>query len=81
LCRKDSLKPPICQRRFRSLLSPGKITNPERPTGTEILVPAGIPLADAEKTLILAALERNSGDKKTTAEELGISLKTARTTG
>jgi two-component system response regulator AtoC len=46
------------------------------PNGTQILVPTGIPLADAEKTLILAALERNGGDKKATAAELGISLKT-----
>lgn len=54
----------------------GEDNQPREADGTEILVPAGIPLADAEKTLILAALERNSGDKKTTAEELGISLKT-----
>lgn len=45
-------------------------------TEPEICVPLGMPLADSERTLILAALERNDGDKKTTAEELGISLKT-----
>ena len=33
-------------------------------------------LAEAEKSLILASLRRNEGDKKITAAELGISLKT-----
>jgi two-component system, NtrC family, response regulator AtoC len=42
----------------------------------QISVPMGAPLAEVEKTLILAALDRNDGDKKITAEELGISLKT-----
>jgi two-component system response regulator AtoC len=42
----------------------------------QIAVPIGVPLADVEQTLIMASLERNSGDKKATAQELGISLKT-----
>jgi two-component system, NtrC family, response regulator AtoC len=42
----------------------------------QISVPMGVPLADVERTLILAALDRHDGDKKVTAEELGISLKT-----
>jgi len=45
-------------------------------TESIITMPTGIPLADAERTLILASLERNAGDKKSTADELGISLKT-----
>lgn len=43
---------------------------------TLISVPTGVPLAEVERTLIMAALQRHAGDKKTTAEELGISLKT-----
>lgn len=41
-----------------------------------ISMPSGIALADAEKTLILDSLERNQGDKKIAAKELGVSLKT-----
>lgn len=43
---------------------------------SQIAIPTGVPLAEMERMMILAALERNAGDKKTTAEELGISLKT-----
>ncbi|MEZ5572532.1 MAG: sigma-54 dependent transcriptional regulator [Halioglobus sp.] len=49
---------------------------PSGGTGERISLPTGISLAEAEKTLILAALERYEGDKKAVAEELGISLKT-----
>jgi len=38
--------------------------------------PAGSSLADVERQLILSTLERLSGDKRQTAEVLGISLKT-----
>lgn len=44
--------------------------------GSEILVPVGIPLADANKQLILATLKQCGGVKKAAAEMLGISLKT-----
>jgi DNA-binding NtrC family response regulator len=44
--------------------------------GAEILVPVGVPLADANKQLILATLKQCGGVKKTAAEMLGISLKT-----
>ena len=36
----------------------------------------GISLEEAERELILATLERNGGDKRRTAEILGIALKT-----
>ncbi|HLR78366.1 MAG TPA: sigma-54 dependent transcriptional regulator [Burkholderiaceae bacterium] len=45
-------------------------------TGAEISVPVGVPLADANKQLILATLKQCGGVKKTAAEILGISLKT-----
>ncbi len=41
-----------------------------------VSVNAEASLAEAEKSLILASLRRNEGDKKITAAELGISLKT-----
>jgi DNA-binding NtrC family response regulator len=44
--------------------------------GTEILVPVGVPLADANRQLILATLKQCGGVKKAAAEMLGISLKT-----
>ncbi len=43
---------------------------------TEISLPVGVPLADANKQLILATLKQCGGVKKTAAEMLGISLKT-----
>ncbi len=46
------------------------------PTGSEISVPVGIPLAEANRQLILATLEQCGGVKKLAAEMLGISLKT-----
>lgn len=42
----------------------------------EISVPIGVPLADANRQLILATLKQCGGVKKTAAEVLGISLKT-----
>lgn len=42
----------------------------------EISVPIGVPLADANRQLILATLRQCGGVKKTAAEVLGISLKT-----
>lgn len=44
--------------------------------GFEILVPVGVPLADANRQLILATLKQCGGVKKAAAEMLGISLKT-----
>ncbi len=45
-------------------------------TVSEILVPVGVPLADANKQLILATLKQCGGVKKLAAEMLGISIKT-----
>lgn len=44
--------------------------------GAEILVPVGVPLADANRQLILATLKQCGGVKKLAAETLGISIKT-----
>lgn len=44
--------------------------------GSEISVSVGIPLADANRQLILATLQQCGGVKKAAAEKLGISLKT-----
>ena len=44
--------------------------------GAEISVSVGVPLADANKQLILATLAQCGGVKKAAAEKLGISLKT-----
>ncbi|MFC4276931.1 sigma-54-dependent transcriptional regulator [Achromobacter aloeverae] len=50
---------------------------PEKATvGTQITVPVGVPLADADRQLIFATLEQCGGVKKHAAEILGISLKT-----
>lgn len=46
------------------------------PHGSEILVPVGVPLADANRQLILATLKQCGGVKKLAAETLGISIKT-----
>lgn len=45
-------------------------------TDDEVTVPVGTPLAEAERQLIMATLQRFQGNKKKTAETLGISLKT-----
>ncbi len=42
----------------------------------DIGIPLGMPLAEVEKRIILANLEHADGNKKATAEALGISLKT-----
>ena len=44
--------------------------------GSEVLVPVGVPLADANRRIILATLKQCGGVKKAAAEMLGISLKT-----
>jgi two-component system response regulator AtoC len=45
-------------------------------TGPNLHLKVGTSLEDAERRLILATLDQYEGDKKTTAEVLGISLKT-----
>ena len=52
----------------------GDLRRPTRPNHIEIHVGASI--ADVEKQLILATLDRFQGDKPRTAEALGVSLKT-----
>jgi len=56
----------------------GDDTSIESPAVSEGVVPVefGSTLAEAERKIILATLERHDGDKKRTASELGISLKT-----
>ena len=44
--------------------------------GSDISLPVGVPLADANRQLILATLKQCGGVKKVAAERLGISLKT-----
>lgn len=44
--------------------------------GTEIAVPVGIPLADANRQIILETLKQTGGAKKQAAQILGISTKT-----
>jgi len=48
----------------------------ERPAGESIALSVGTSLADAERRLILATLASLDGDKRRTADVLGISLKT-----
>ncbi len=55
---------------------PAEISGEERPTGPFIRVRVGTPISEAEKRLILATLRELQGDKKRTAETLGVSLKT-----
>jgi transcriptional regulator with PAS, ATPase and Fis domain len=43
---------------------------------SDLGIEIGMPIAEAERRLVLATLERTSGDKKRAAEVLGISLKT-----
>jgi two-component system, NtrC family, response regulator AtoC len=45
-------------------------------TSSDLLVPAGTPIAEAERQLILATLDHFEGDKKKVASALKISLKT-----
>ncbi len=51
---------------------------PRKPTRRDghLLISIGTPLADAEREMILATLEHFSGDKRQTAQTLGVSLKT-----
>jgi DNA-binding NtrC family response regulator len=50
---------------------------PTGPTGDAPLgIEVGISIAEAERRLIEATLERLDGDKKSTAEVLGVSLRT-----
>jgi len=47
------------------------------PTDTDVVrIPVGTPIREAERSLIMATLERHDGNKAMTAEVLGISLKT-----
>ncbi len=54
----------------------GAMTNEPTPSGPVIHVAVGSSIADAEKALIMATLEQYEGNKKETADVLGISLKT-----
>jgi DNA-binding NtrC family response regulator len=51
-------------------------TEEPMPSGDFIQVPVGSSIADAEKKLIMATLDRYDGNKKDAADTLGISLKT-----
>ncbi|MGH8673409.1 MAG: helix-turn-helix domain-containing protein [Burkholderiales bacterium] len=46
------------------------------PAGDCLQFEIGTPLSDMERTTILATLDQCSGDKRRTAEMLGVSLKT-----
>jgi len=48
----------------------------EQPAGDQLRISVGESIDDTEKKLIFATLEANGGDKKATAESLGVSLKT-----
>ncbi|OWT67937.1 MULTISPECIES: sigma-54 dependent transcriptional regulator [unclassified Achromobacter] len=62
---------------IRANVVPLQMATSERATvGTQITVPVGVPLADADRQLIFATLEQCGGVKKHAAEILGISLKT-----
>src|SRR5690606_36669762 len=52
------------------------LSQPSSVQGAEILLPVGMPLADANRQLILATLKQCGGVKKLAAEALGISIKT-----
>jgi DNA-binding NtrC family response regulator len=54
----------------------GAMTNEAPASGPVVRVTVGSSIADAEKALILATLDRYDGNKKEAAEVLGISLKT-----
>ncbi|MEZ8532103.1 helix-turn-helix domain-containing protein, partial [Vibrio cyclitrophicus] len=51
---------------------------PPLETGTTVedMVPAGVSLEKIEKAAIINTLEENEGNKKETAQDLGISIKT-----
>ena len=46
------------------------------PSKRSITIEPGMPLADAERLLVIATLDLNGGDKSKTAQMLGISTKT-----
>ena len=48
----------------------------QRPTPPAIIVPLGTPLSVASRELILSTLEHCGGERKRTAEMLGICTKT-----
>lgn len=50
--------------------------SPSGGSSKDIVLPVGVPLAEANRELILATLKQCGGVKKLTAERLGISLKT-----
>lgn len=52
------------------------LLEPEEPRGEVLTVPADLSIAEMEKRLIRAALDRFSGDRKQAAEALGISERT-----
>lgn len=58
-----------------AILASAAPRKPSRRDG-HLLIGIGTPLADAERAMILATLEHFSGDKRQTAQTLGISLKT-----
>jgi len=55
---------------------PAEISDLPPVEGSALRITVGTPLADAEKRLLLAALDSFGGDRKQTAEALGISTKT-----
>lgn len=56
------------------VIRPGDL--PLRPAGQPAGMPRAVPLAEIEKAAIVESLARNDGDRKKTAAELGISLRT-----
>jgi DNA-binding NtrC family response regulator len=48
----------------------------EAPSSTSLMIPVGTPIAEAERLLILATLDKFDGDKKKVASALHISLNT-----
>jgi DNA-binding NtrC family response regulator len=61
---------------IRAGVVPLQMSPEKTATGSQITVPVGVPLADADRRLIFATLEQCGGVKKHAAEILGISLKT-----
>jgi DNA-binding NtrC family response regulator len=57
-------------------LSPAPACPQATPTGDSIYVQIGSSVADAERRLIMATLDRHDGNKREAAKVLGISLKT-----
>lgn len=57
-------------------IGPNELIIEDPALSTEESVPTGVPLDEIEKQVILKTLEENGGNKKETAERLGISVKT-----